>query len=198
MNRTLFSVVALLAVLAVCTGCDPMEMSFSRPPSLSAAPPAAAQPVAPPPAATNASGATTATDLGKKPQARPDYFGANTVQGREPVKQAISYMQRYTELMEKHTRLKAEGQKQADQIRTLQTENAKLKGDLAQARKECDEANEMLQRLSTDLRAWKRDVLGNRQEIMAALAKLQSRQDKILSVILGEMPSTAAAQAAGK
>ena len=151
------------------------------------------EPVAPRPATTGPSARTTPTDLADRAQPKPDYFGANTVKGPGSVKEAISAMQRYTALMEKHTKLVGERDKVADQARAAQAENVKLKADLAQARRECDEANAMLQRLSADLRTWKRDVLGNRQEIMASLTKLQSRQEKILQVLLGEMPSSVGA-----
>ena len=206
MRNRLMKTAALIAVLLLLTGCDPMQMNFGLPPKPAASP--GARPARPteridlpptyarPPESARPAEQTTSTDLDKE-QAKPDYFSKGTVQGEGPVKEAISWMQRYTTMMEKYHAVEEQRRGLAEKLRTTETENTKLKMELAQTTKERDEADQMLQRLGADLKAWKTNVLGYRQEMMTELSTMRKRQDKILQVLLGDVPGAAQAAATG-
>ncbi len=108
-------------------------------------------------------------------------------QSRTAVESAVALLEKHAELskqvaeLEKKNRgLMAENQQCKDQVTTLETE-------LKQARKELDEANDLLVDMRIELNNWKADVLGFRDEMREAeVAQLEALL-RILKILGGEV-----------
>lgn len=179
----------LCTAAAFLAGCEPLELNFG--------PPAAVKPDAKPSKAEPKEAADDTED-----QRPPDYFHKTSVQsefasgGEGAVKEAMTWMQRYTREVEKSSQLARDKRALEDSNRDLTAQVAKLKADLAQARKELDEANAMLLRLNQDLKAWKADVLGYREEMRSRHAQTLAALDRVLKLLGGEPPEAPASPSA--
>lgn len=106
------------------------------------------------------------------------------------VGEAMAWMERYTKEVEKRSRIEKEKRSLEEQNRELAKKADKLEGELKQAQQELDEANAMMLRLNADLKAWKKDVLGYRDEMRAAHTQTVTALGRILQLLGGEVPSS--------
>jgi len=108
---------------------------------------------------------------------------------------ALEWSNKYAAVSEKMLEIQRENQKLADKNRELNSQVGALKADLAVASKELGDANEMLRQMSMDLEKWKGNVLGFRKEMRGAQQAQLNALIKILHLLGGEVPKTAASQA---
>jgi septal ring factor EnvC (AmiA/AmiB activator) len=109
------------------------------------------------------------------------------------VGEAMAWMERYTKEVERRTQVEKENRTLEDQNRQLSSKVGQLQADLSRAQQELDEANAMMLRLDSDLKAWKKDVLGYRDETRAAHKETMRALGRVLQLLGGELPSGALA-----
>jgi chromosome segregation ATPase len=108
-------------------------------------------------------------------------------QSRTAVESAVALLEKHAELSKQATELEkrnrglmAENQQCKDQVTTLEAE-------LKQARKELNEANDLLVDMRIELNNWKADILGFRDEMREAeVAQLEALL-RILKILGGEV-----------
>jgi regulator of replication initiation timing len=136
-----------------------------------------------------------------KPAARPpaedgggaDYMARSAVQGDEEtagqgaVDIALEWSKKYATAAEELVKSQKTVQELTEQNKKLRTELAGLQARLGQSQKELDEANEMLVELGKELREWKKNVLGFRDEVLQAQRTQLDAIRKILVLLGGEV-----------
>jgi len=110
-------------------------------------------------------------------------------EGGGAVSEAVAWMERYTKEVERRTQVEKENRALAGRNQELSGQATKLQTDLKRAQQELDEANAMMLRLSADLKAWKKDVLGYREEMRGAQRQTAASLGRILQLLGGEVPS---------
>ncbi len=116
--------------------------------------------------------------------------------GAEPdsaVDRALLYADKYMQESERCEKLRGEirtleDQRQADR-KTIDT----LRAELAAAQQELDQANAMIREINTELKQWKQDVLGFRNDMLAAQEAQLRGINMILKVVGYSAPKTTAA-----
>ena len=166
-------------------GCEPMGWGPVQP----AQPPAAQ-------AAAQAKPAT-APDTG-----RADYLGAAAVRGDEQtagqgaVDVALEWSKKYAQATEQLLESQKAEKELREENKRLLAQVTKLQIQADQSQKEVQEANEMLVELGKELREWKNNVMGYRNDMLQAQQVQMDALRKIM-VLLGGEAAPAAAPAAG-
>jgi septal ring factor EnvC (AmiA/AmiB activator) len=159
-NKKILSVIILSAAVLPLAGC----MDFMK----TAPAPVAAEPVV-------------------NPSAAPNKF----VSANENEKTAVDSALELAKLCEKYSKeiieLRQTNNDLVNESAALKQKIAALEPELAQTKKELNEANDMLVDMRIELNNWKTDIIGYRDEMRQAnKAQLQALL-KILSVLGGEM-----------
>lgn len=160
MTRT--TILTVAAVLATAlTGCEQFTMSGERP-----TPTAQSEPAV------------------KRSAVRPEPVAASDPQDAriadDAVDKALAYAEKYMTEADENKKLRGQIRQLETRIQALSKDKQTLGGQLAAARDELDQANAMVMELSSDLKKWKRDVLGFRQQMIGA----QEAQIKGINMIL--------------
>lgn len=95
-------------------------------------------------------------------------FQGTASNGQTAVDSAIDLAKKNTEIFEQMVVLRQENQELTAENRQLKGRIAVLEPELEQAKKELNEANDLLIDMTTELNNWKVDILGNREEIRQA------------------------------
>ncbi len=112
------------------------------------------------------------------------------------VESALVWSEKYARAVEEISRREQENRRLADENRQLGQTVVGLRGELAQAQKELQDANSLLIDVRRANDKWKTDVLGYRDEMRGAhLAELDALH-KVLRLLGGEVPESAPAASA--
>lgn len=166
-------------------GCEPMGWGPSQPPA------------APPPAAAAQARPATAPDNG-----RADYLSSSAVRGDEQtaagqgaVDVALEWSKKYAQATEQLLEAQKGEKELREENKRLLAQVAKLQVQADQSQKEVQEANEMLVELGKELREWKNNVMGYRNDMLQAQQVQMDALRKIM-VLLGGEAAPAVAPAA--
>jgi len=136
------------------------------------------------------------------PPAPAPYLESTAVAGHEEaqsesaVDTALDWAEKHAEISEKLIQAQKDNHQWEAQNQQLKTQVAELQGELEQTQKELTAANAMLVEFRSELRNWKKDVIGNRQEIEHQHKVEMEALYKILKFLGGEVPETPPASAA--
>lgn len=188
--------VAMAWAIACLAGCDQIVLWDGTPPRPAPAPQPAAAPQPAP-------GQNDPQDDG-----RVDYMGATAVAGgadapgQGAVARALDYADKWAKSEEECRALRQAGKDHAQESKRLLAQVARLEMQLAQSRKELDEANEMLLEMGSQLRDWKNNVTGFQKEIRQYFQAVIGSQQDIMKVLGAEVadpvPPAAAPQVSAK
>jgi len=180
--RTAWKWTGLWVVALWGLGCEPMGWSPMQP----------AQQPAPVPAAAQAKPAS-APDGG-----RADYLGASAVRGDEQtagqgaVDVALEWSKKYAQATEQLLEAQKSEKELREENKRLLAQVAKLQVQADQSQKEVQEANEMLVELGKELREWKNNVMGYRNDMLQAQQVQMDALRKIMVLLGGEAAPAAA------
>lgn len=111
--------------------------------------------------------------------------------GKTAVESAVELSKKNTKLFEQMTGLQQKNLELAAENRQLKDQIAVLEPDLEQARKELNEANDLLIDMTTELNNWKMQILGFQGEMRDADTEQLRALLKILEILGGEVQTTA-------
>ncbi len=114
--------------------------------------------------------------------------------GQTAVESAVELSKENTKLFEQMTGLQQKNLELAAENRQLKDEVAVLGPDLEQAKKELNEANDLLIDMTTELNNWKMQILGFQGEIRDADTEQLRALLKILEILGGEVQPTASGE----
>ena len=117
----------------------------------------------------------------------PKRFQDAAPKDKTAVDSAIELSHKYAKLSEEITELRRKNQDLITENRQLKERLAILEPELEQAKKELNEANDLLIDMTTELNNWKTDILGFRDEIRDADKAQLEALLKILKVLGGEV-----------
>lgn len=174
MRKLVPTAVAALAAATFLAGCEPGPFTLvpQAPVEAARAKPAAAA-------------AETDRSYLEKASMKSDFN-----HGGGAVSEAVAWMERYTKEVERRAQLEKQNRALEDQNRERVAKMATLQADLKRAQQELDEANVMMLRLNADLKAWKKDVLGYREEMRAGRTQTAASLGRILQLLGAEVPSS--------
>jgi len=112
--------------------------------------------------------------------------------GRSAVGQALVWSEKYSQLAEKMVQLEQEKQAVEKRRQEAQQRADGLAAELAQARKDLEEAQEFLRMQKEELAEWKRRVTGLQGENQRALLAIIEKQNEIIRLLGGEVPDEGA------
>ena len=158
---------ASLVAAGLLAGCEQWQMRMNPPP----------------PAATQPAPSGQATYMAKAP-VREDGHAA----GESAVDTALEWAQKYAEAADKIARVEQDNRELAARNQKTAEQITRLQYDLNQARRELNEANDMLVELRTELERWKASVLGFRQEMRDAQQAQMKALAAVLKLLGGEAP----------
>jgi len=120
------------------------------------------------------------------------YLETTAVAGHKEsvVDTALDWAERHAQLSEQLIQAHKENQHWEVQNRQLKTQAVELQGELEQTQEELTAANGMLVEFRSELSNWKKDVIGNRQEIEYQHKVEMEALYKILKFLGGEVPET--------
>jgi hypothetical protein len=169
-------------------GCEPMGWGPMQPGQSQAIPQVAAQAKPAP-----------APEVG-----RADYLGASAVRGDEQtvgqgaVDVALEWSKKYAQATEQLMEAQKAEKELREENKRLLAQVAKLQIQADQSQKEVQEANEMLVELGKELREWKNNVMGYRNDMLQAQQVQMDALRKIMVLLGGEAaPAAAPATPAG-
>ena len=167
--RHTYAMPIVLIVLLALAGCTHYDSGVRRPPRVRSTP------------STSAS-----------------YLERTAVAGHKEsvVDTALDWAEKHAEISEKLIQAQKDNHQWEAQNQQLKTQVAELQGELDQTEKELTAANAMLVEFRSELRNWKKDVIGNRQEIAYQHKVEMEALYKILKFLGGEVPETPPASAA--
>ena len=120
-------------------------------------------------------------------EAVPKRFQDAAPKDQTAVDSAIELSHKYAKLSEEMTELRGKNQDLITENRQLKEQLAILEPEFEQAKKELNEANDLLIDMTTELNNWKADILGFRDEIRDADKAQLEALLKILKVLGGEV-----------
>lgn len=103
------------------------------------------------------------------------------------VDSAIMWAEKYGKAVENLSATQDKLRQMSDDKAVIQRDLEKTRLELAQAQKELTDANTMLLEMKSELDKWKKDVLGNRNEMMKAHAAELDALRKIMKVLGSEL-----------
>lgn len=116
--------------------------------------------------------------------------------GKTAVESAVELSKKNTKLFEQMTGLQRKNLELAAENRQLKDQIAVLEPDLEQARKELNEANDLLIDMTTELNNWKMQILGFQGEMRDADTEQLHALLKILEILGGKVQTTASPNSA--
>ena len=131
------------------------------------------------------------------PKADAGYLGKAAVndaesQGGSAVESALVWSEKYLEAVDKITSLQEENKKLKVQIKQEQKRVASLESQVTQNQKELKDANALLIEMHGELKTWKDNVLGFRDEMRTAQKAQLDAMAKVLKLLGGEVPQSLA------
>lgn len=111
--------------------------------------------------------------------------------GQTAVESAVELSKKNTKLFEQMTGLQQKNLELAAENRQLKDQITVLEPDLEQARKELNEANDLLIDMTTELNNWKMQILGFQGEMRDANTEQLRALLKVLEILGGEVQTTA-------
>lgn len=114
--------------------------------------------------------------------------------GQTAVESAVELSKENTKLFDRMTMLQQKNLELAAENRQLKDQVAVLGPDLEQARKELNEANDLLIDMTTELNNWKMQILGFQGEMRDADTEQLRALLKILEILGGEVQPTASGE----
>lgn len=131
--------------------------------------------------------------FGPEPPDQATYLKETAVQPDEgaasgtAVENALAWSEKYGQAVEQLARQQQENRKLADQNRGLEANLVSLEGELAQARKELKEANDLLIDVRRANEDWKANVLDYRGEMRRALKTIIETEIRVVRLLGGEV-----------
>ena len=177
MNGNTMKIAAAFAAGLMLAGCEKMKFGWDKP-----------KPAQP---ARRPAGPDLADAI--KPPGYLAKAGLKTGFQRDDgaVNDAVVWMERYTKESEKRNKFEMENQALAKEKQTLSGKLARLETDLDQAKREISEANAMMLQLDGDLKAWKNNVLGYRDEARRQHRESMDSLARIMKLLGAEPQPTA-------
>ncbi len=112
------------------------------------------------------------------------------VEGTGAVEQALQWSERYSKVAEQLVRFQQQKQLDDEKLRASKVEVEKLRIEVAQARKELQDANAFLMEQKKQLANWKKNVTGLQSQNQQALLTIIRYQERIIELLDGELPKS--------
>ena len=163
-----------IVVMSAClAGCEQFSFSFGLPKAPAPAP-------------------AEDTPEQKAPSPRPlKYMADSAIQGEaggsDALGTALELSRKYAEVAEQLLEAQKAQKALAEESKQLQVQTARLEGELSQARKELNDANEQIMEQKRMLQQWRDNVLGFRKEMQLAQQTELDALRKILLLLGGQV-----------
>ena len=137
-------------------------------------------------------GGSSPATVQSAPRTPAPYLETTAVAGHKEsvVDTALDWAEKHAEVSEKLIQAHKDNHQWEAQNQQLGTQVVELQGEMEQTQEELTAANAMLVEFRGELSSWKKDVIGNRQEIEYQHKVEMEALYKILKFLGGEVPET--------